>query len=803
MLFYLDKSLYCLFFECCLINFVVATFSLDNGDDYLPMLPFELANDRLNVSSVFITTPWTAIRNESRKRNGRSFCRAEFKADIDLCNKSAKLSVYDDTFNPPNCYCDERCHLFGDCCIDKAAEKAKQDRETSTSTYPGLYSPWSCVHVPINGPRVYAYHKCDPAWLESEGQSSHGEHISHLCEHEDNLFLARLPAFSVNSGIFYRNFFCAVCNNDDDNLDVMNVTIFCDRQIGEKSLKHYLIQPNFNPTDGTWTFRHNSSEIWCKPRILELEREDFRDQFNTRYCMDMINSCPSNWTDNHGNDDNQLAQKCSSYMFMVKSGDKIFKNLYCAQCNGLRPDETSRLNCKLDSTRPSTPSTQIDAMASMRALFELSPLCNLRDGYAYDSPAEKCVPLKCLPSYHLNRELLRCDSLQFTWNGTILKSDCMRIFINESDYTTTESNQVHLRDTGQLLDSDSYQPYSYLDKRRGAYLKGILICYDQNHRYVVPFLYNQIQGFLSFVTLTISIVGLTAYLLIYLIVPRLRNLRAMMVMSLSAALLVASIAFVGGVLSRPYVSANIIRNERGSLLCVITAVSIHYFYLASFAWMNVMAYDAWKSFKRNHERLSNSLSDFLKYSLYSWLLPAIIVLISCSLDLSNVNDEYQPLYGHRVCWISQKKALLAFFVLPVSIIILINIAFFSFTAYALVRTNRETRFVLRSKHVKESSQHFILYVRLATIMGLTWIFGILAALTSFSILWYPFIILNGLQGAFIFFYFACKENVFRHLKAQISQLLGVQPTISTSKLRTCSSSLMPTISSSIANSNSQ
>ncbi len=48
-------------------------------------------------------------------------------------------------------------------------------------------------------------------------------------------------------------------------------------------------------------------------------------------------------------------------------------------------------------------------------------------------------------------------------------------------------------------------------------------------------------------------------------------------------------------------------------------------------------------------------------------------------------------------------------------------------------------------------------------MGLTWIFGFIASLTDISILWYPFIVLNGLQGAVIFFAFTFKPKVWNLL----------------------------------------
>ncbi|XP_076050287.1 uncharacterized protein LOC143030918 isoform X3 [Oratosquilla oratoria] len=54
-----------------------------------------------------------------------------------------------------------------------------------------------------------------------------------------------------------------------------------------------------------------------------------------------------------------------------------------------------------------------------------------------------------------------------------------------------------------------------------------------------------------------------------------------------------------------------------------------------------------------------------------------------------------------------------------------------------------------------------LYVRLAVLQGLTWVFGFVAALGDVRECWYPFIILNGLQGFFIFLGFDLKRKVLK------------------------------------------
>ena len=47
---------------------------------------------------------------------------------------------------------------------------------------------------------------------------------------------------------------------------------------------------------------------------------------------------------------------------------------------------------------------------------------------------------------------------------------------------------------------------------------------------------------------------------------------------------------------------------------------------------------------------------------------------------------------------------------------------------------------------QQSSNLALIYVKMASVMGVTWIFGIGADLQALSFLWYPYVVLNSLQG---------------------------------------------------------
>ena len=55
---------------------------------------------------------------------------------------------------------------------------------------------------------------------------------------------------------------------------------------------------------------------------------------------------------------------------------------------------------------------------------------------------------------------------------------------------------------------------------------------------------------------------------------------------------------------------------------------------------------------------------------------------------------------------------------------------------------------------------FLLYIKLSTLLAVTWVFGLVASIMDMPSLWYPFIILNSLQGTFIFVFFDLKWRVY-------------------------------------------
>ena len=59
-------------------------------------------------------------------------------------------------------------------------------------------------------------------------------------------------------------------------------------------------------------------------------------------------------------------------------------------------------------------------------------------------------------------------------------------------------------------------------------------------------------------------------------------------------------------------------------------------------------------------------------------------------------------------------------------------------------------------------------------MGFTWIFGFVASFSGVQFFWYPFVVLNSLQGALVCLAFVCNRRVLGMWRARLGRSPGGQ-----------------------------
>ena len=239
--------------------------------------------------------------------------------------------------------------------------------------------------------------------------------------------------------------------------------------------------------------------------------------------------------------------------------------------------------------------------------------------------------------------------------------------------------------------------------------------------------------------------------------------------------------------------------DTNRLWCISSGIALHFFYLSTFAWLSTISFDTCLTLTRMH-RLDEHVARnrFLFYNLIVWSFALIIVLISVCLHAILSNDHpWSPNYGRILCSISSRNALMTFFLLPIGGLVTINVMIFIRTIVVLRRIDQETR--LARDTIPEDRSRACLYVRLAFLMGIHWIFLLVCILFKHEILWLIFDLINCLPGLFIAIGFLRQQTSLKHVRSRMrssqSQLssLGTISTFNNTRYITNSANTSPNI----------
>ncbi len=273
----------------------------------------------------------------------------------------------------------------------------------------------------------------------------------------------------------------------------------------------------------------------------------------------------------------------------------------------------------------------------------------------------------------------------------------------------------------------------------------------------------------TFLGLGLSSVCCLLHLSAAAITPELRNLSGRNLVSLTAALLGGYLSFMAAMFGGGGGGGD-------SASCYVLAVSIYFFFLSGFAWMLVISVDIFRTLRRATTQLrlttGSQWKRFAAYSAAAWTAPAVLACFAVVVDTADglgTPEEWRPGFASTgLCWFGRKRALLVFFAAPFCAVAAVNVVLFAASACMVYDTTRTS-----SRHVSSSGAYgprtnFRLYLRLAVVMGLTWVAGLLAGLLDDSEpAWYAFVALNSLQGVFIFAFFTCKRNVLASVRERL------------------------------------
>ncbi|KAL9971183.1 hypothetical protein ACROYT_G023676 [Oculina patagonica] len=649
----------------------------------------------------------------------------------------------------PRCYCDDLCDDFGDCCFDFDALCRKR-----ICLQAGALRLNATCFALKNGklrPEYTGYavwNKCPQKWTE--------ESVRQKCQEEDQSgFLRNLPVFDKESLVTYKNVFCAKCNG------AVNTTYW--------KLK-FVCQRWFNLTD-----------VDLGKSVALLFQNCWFDKKPERHQLNYLKRCIPRFQDcrsiSQERNESYCQTECLRYAFPVCISHyqtRRFRNPQCALCSGFEPNDL-KSECITGDPVESPPLTIFFDFSSTSKYSvvveddkenvvktttkELS--CSLDE--VYDPYAGSCKAIVSTePGTSVNGKENKTGEV--AGNRTGLLPNCTFIAFNKTDYVQQSNGSIYLKLHNKIYSNTTYK---IIDDR-------LLLCVNFTRSRNVSRTENKFGKhkitktpvslqLLSLIGCIVSMVSLVLLLITYILFAELRNLPGKVIINLALSLLLYQSVFFSAVKT----------DDQDT--CLAVAVLLHFFVLSSFTWMNVMAYDVHRTFTNTSEgvvahrqnRQGGYTKRLVKYCLYAWGSPVLLVLVCVITDhVKKGSIGYGE--GEEECFISQPQAILYSFVLPVALLLIFNLFALGHTVFHIVKTRKRTQ---QQKNRQHGSSVAVICVKMASVMGVTWILGIAANLKALSFLWYPYVVLNSLQGLFIFLSFAASGKALELYKSKLAGIL--------------------------------
>ncbi|CAL4095067.1 unnamed protein product [Meganyctiphanes norvegica] len=289
-----------------------------------------------------------------------------------------------------------------------------------------------------------------------------------------------------------------------------------------------------------------------------------------------------------------------------------------------------------------------------------------------------------------------------------------------------------------------------------------LMCFaedGESHTTRCPIIHNILHP----IFLLISAIFLAIVMIVYISIPELHaKVHGKCLVSHSFSLLLAFVFLV---------IVKWANKDMNIIACKTMASVIHISFLSAFFWLNVMCFDIWwtlKSMRPVAESGDASRRRFRIYSLYAWGCPAIIGMVAIIMnELPEEYDVLRPGFGEINCWFKGTTELWTYFYGFVLLLVIFNIIFFCHVSYILITMQRRNDPIL-NRTKKQERERVWLYVKLFSVMGITWVAEIISWQDGSCWGWFFTDAINSLQGLFIFLIFICKANMLKKIRDQWS-----------------------------------
>ena len=371
-----------------------------------------------------------------------------------------------------------------------------------------------------------------------------------------------LPVFDINNIVTYRSIACAKCNNAG-NLSFWGLEIANCRSQSLESLQANVIAIK----------RFLKENDHCSWRYVPLS--NLQQPYKRCIPQDMV--CASNQLPVMS----VIRKLCSSYsmpIIIASLNTRLsFRNPHCALC---QPNERKKGDAFQESFNQ-TATTSVAEVSPASSSFPGPPLSILFD-LSSSVLDEKVIQNAQPPSANYK------DNLTSSFNCGSSEANCTVIYgsevctlltspINRTIPIPLNSSRVTVL-TSQMLQNQEKEM-----RLNGSVF--YLVCPDNQNPKDLLREASRTFGQITFAGTIVSIVSNCCLLVVYLSFKQLRNLPGKCLISLLSAMLCNHIIFLCAA-----------KFQQVELYCKAIAICLHFFVLASFWWMSVMAFDTANAF---------------------------------------------------------------------------------------------------------------------------------------------------------------------------------------------------------------
>ena len=349
---------------------------------------------------------------------------------------------------------------------------------------------------------------------------------------------------------------------------------------------------------------------------------------------------------------------------------------------------------------------------------------------------------------YLTGENLELSSVQASITLQLNQTGGFDPKLRQCTWLVYQSQEIHLEnDTASVISTGRTYPTGMFEILEEV----VIVCEmgelsdDDSH-------IENLLGLIGLICISISIVCLLIRVVLQFLITSFKHKPGKLQFNLTLAFLFAFIMVLVGPLVSNIPDA-----------CTAAAILLIKMFLAAFIWMNVIAVDTWVVFRPSaaFSRADDNDRSIIPHALAGWGISLIFACIVIILSYADVDQRFDPQFGGSRCFFTQRYAMLVCFGIPFSISIVVNLVLYVLTSLNLRKA------LQNSAKVRDAKSDFTVYVRLFILMGITWTIGLISAFTDEIVINFIHVILNSLQGLFIFVCFVCNKTVWSEIRQKV------------------------------------